>query len=340
MEESQRGLNEVQKVVRGTCNGADELKKILIGPIGPDVMNGCGWPRKYREEWVNYGLEIKKFWDANKDKESLSRENYIKFRADFFKHCKGGHPKIIVNRLVAMLFPKQFIQVVSEEKVHNLYVKLTRMGAIAEKQELANNNLEARWFDENIAIMNMLRDTLGNLGNDYEFADFGWNLVSHFNELSVNKPNQKQSIRCSQRESCSSGGLTDIRKRPEMGQEPPMTTTPGEISSKSAPITLRNLDDFRKVRGLYSFAKHCIAKMKPHDTWMDAPITNIKHEIDPRLHPSRPANQFFIGPHHVSSADKKIAIDDAIFHWEDERDVYCEFLRAPMPTTRVPARNA
>ena len=118
-----------------------------------------------------------------------------------------------------------------------------------------------------------------------------------------------------------------------------MKTNPSEIISNPKTLTLRNADAFR--RGFKSFAKYCIVVLNPHDTWMEAPITDFKDdEVDSRLDPSTPARQFFIGSHHVSTAENQIAIDDAIFKWPAERVEFRAFLRAPMPATRVPSRNA
>ena len=284
VEESQRGLNAVQKVVHGTCNDADELEQILIGPIGPSVVHGCGWPCEYREKWENYGPVIKGFWDANKDKESLSRENYIKFRSAFFDHCKGGRPKIIVNRLVAMLFPKQFIQVVSEGIIHVAYKRLAHMGAFSEYlRRNSAEDLDNRWFDENSAIMNMLRDALGDLGNDYEFADFGWCLVSHFRESSKKKPPKMKVDNAmisdgapKDQNSAISQELSDVcvlndtfRDQFEEQRSMPLLRT----DIPPMPFTMREFISANYTDRHANWVAHALRRAQPHETWLEAPMT-------------------------------------------------------------------
>jgi hypothetical protein len=81
-----------------------------------------------------------------------------------------------------MMFPTQFLQVPNENELQTAYDGFNDMGAFTNHLGHPNNanDIEARWFDENTAIMNIVRVALGNRGNGYQFGDLGWGIAKHF----------------------------------------------------------------------------------------------------------------------------------------------------------------
>ena len=137
------------------------------------------WPTEERENWSKYADIAKRFGKAD----ALSRDDYIKFRKEFFDQCHGKKPKIVFNRLVGLMFPKQFLQVPKEEDMTIVYKGLYRLGAFQDERDsfdASGYDEEGRWYDENTTVMQALKGAIDGQGNEYAIGSFGWQLVLLF----------------------------------------------------------------------------------------------------------------------------------------------------------------
>ena len=69
-------------------------------------------------------------------------------------------PKMVINRLVCLLFPNQFVQVPDEGKVNVIYNDLKDIGAISEDDDDGKEEDADTWFSQNTEIMTALKKHL------------------------------------------------------------------------------------------------------------------------------------------------------------------------------------